>query len=239
MADQISRMDVQFSPFPLGFCPSDFNAFGTALAANLTVTPAFGFYGVAYGPTAPSDTDLVWFNTIDNDWYYYSTVTATWLPVRPVAITGEVQIGSLMFWDGQVALVSQFWGDKWLFANGDPISRTLYPDYFGLVGTKWGAGDGSTTFNIIDARNYFIVGADTDTASEATTTISDGSTPTTQRPYTTHVHAQGDPSIVGDGKTAGNSYSSIELDTSSDATARVPTRVLPPYKAAVPLVRVK
>ena len=35
-----------------------------------------------------------------------------------------------------------------LFCEGQAVSRTLYPDLFDLYGTKWGAGDGSTTFNI-------------------------------------------------------------------------------------------
>lgn len=33
-------------------------------------------------------------------------------------------------------------------ANGQALSRTVYSDYFDLVGTMYGAGDGSTTFNI-------------------------------------------------------------------------------------------
>lgn len=35
----------------------------------------------------------------------------------------------------------------WLPCNGAAISRTTYARLFSATGTKWGAGDGSTTFN--------------------------------------------------------------------------------------------
>lgn len=35
-----------------------------------------------------------------------------------------------------------------LATNGSAISRTGFPDLFGIVGTLWGVGDGSTTFNL-------------------------------------------------------------------------------------------
>lgn len=241
MSNQISRMDVQFSPFPDGFCPANLNDFGAQYAARLTVTPAFGFYGINIGPTSPENTDIPWFNTVDNDWYYWSSVAGAWVPVRPITITGEVQIGTVLGWDGQISLVSTFWGDRWLFANGQAISRTAYPDYFGLVGTKWGVGDGSTTFNILDARNRFWVGADADVAGQANTTVSDGSTPTIEGDYADHWHVgtPHDSAGTGEGKEAGNSYTGGAVATDSGSNDPHPMRVLPPYKALVPIVRVK
>lgn len=35
-----------------------------------------------------------------------------------------------------------------LYCEGQAISRTMYPDLFALIGTTYGAGDGSTTFNL-------------------------------------------------------------------------------------------
>lgn len=43
-------------------------------------------------------------------------------------------------------------------ADGRAISRTTYSAYFALVGTTYGVGDGSTTFNIPDLRGKNIVG---------------------------------------------------------------------------------
>lgn len=241
MADQVSRMDVSFSPFASGFCPADFNDFGTQLAARLIVTPGLGFSGINIGPVAPENTDLPWFNTTVNDWYYYSSVSGEWEPVDPVTVVGEVQIGTVLFWDGQISLIDAFWGDRWLFANGDAISRTTYSDYFGLVGTKWGPGDGATTFNIIDVKNYFLVGANQDDGGQAKTVVSDGATLTTQRAYEDHWHdsTPNDPAGVGGGYEVGDSFVGRAVKTTSVAGNHIVQRVLPPYKCAVPIVRVK
>jgi phage-related tail fiber protein len=43
----------------------------------------------------------------------------------------------------------------WLKANGAAVSRTTYATLFAAIGTTFGAGDGSTTFNLPDLRGYF------------------------------------------------------------------------------------
>jgi phage-related tail fiber protein len=48
----------------------------------------------------------------------------------------------------------------WLAANGAAVSRTLYAALFAAIGTRYGAGDGATTFNLPDARGEFIRGWD-------------------------------------------------------------------------------
>jgi hypothetical protein len=48
----------------------------------------------------------------------------------------------------------------WLVADGRAVSRTTYSDLFTLVGTTYGTGDGSTTFNLPDLRGMFLRGVD-------------------------------------------------------------------------------
>jgi microcystin-dependent protein len=48
----------------------------------------------------------------------------------------------------------------YLKANGAAISRTTYADLFAAVGTTYGSGDGSTTFNLPDLRGEFLRGWD-------------------------------------------------------------------------------
>lgn len=43
----------------------------------------------------------------------------------------------------------------WLECDGSAISRTTYSALFSAIGTTYGTGDGSTTFNIPDMRGYF------------------------------------------------------------------------------------
>ncbi|URZ07533.1 phage tail protein [Clostridium felsineum] len=44
----------------------------------------------------------------------------------------------------------------YLKCNGAAISRTAYPELFAAIGTYYGAGDGSSTFNVPDIRGDFI-----------------------------------------------------------------------------------
>ena len=48
----------------------------------------------------------------------------------------------------------------WLAANGAAVSRTTYANLFAAIGTLYGAGDGSTTFNLPDLRGTFLRGID-------------------------------------------------------------------------------
>lgn len=44
----------------------------------------------------------------------------------------------------------------WLKANGALVSRSAYAALFAVVGTTFGAGDGSTTFALPDLRGEFV-----------------------------------------------------------------------------------
>lgn len=48
----------------------------------------------------------------------------------------------------------------WLICDGSAVSRTTYANLFGVIGTTYGAGDGSTTFNLPDLRGRVVVGRD-------------------------------------------------------------------------------
>lgn len=43
--------------------------------------------------------------------------------------------------------------DGWLFCDGSAISRTTYAELFAVIGTTYGSGDGSTTFNLPNIQN--------------------------------------------------------------------------------------
>ena len=65
------------------------------------------------------------------------------------AITGFVPSGAIVQFAMAVA------PDGYLECDGRAISRTTYAALFALIATSYGAGDGSTTFNIPDLRGYF------------------------------------------------------------------------------------
>lgn len=47
-----------------------------------------------------------------------------------------------------------------LLCHGQAVSRSTYSDLFGVIGTAFGAGDGSTTFNVPDLRGRVVAGKD-------------------------------------------------------------------------------
>ena len=64
----------------------------------------------------------------------------------------------------EIGFIQEFGGpdDKvplgWFPCRWQAISRTTYAVLFGVIGTYWGAGDGSTTFNLPDSREISFVG---------------------------------------------------------------------------------
>lgn len=50
-----------------------------------------------------------------------------------------------------------------LYADGSAVSRTQYSDLFAVIGTTYGAGDGSTTFNLPNLKGVFVRGAGSQT----------------------------------------------------------------------------
>lgn len=49
----------------------------------------------------------------------------------------------------------------WLQCNGAEVSRTTYARLFRKIGTKYGAGNGSTTFNLPDLQHRVLEGTNT------------------------------------------------------------------------------
>lgn len=50
--------------------------------------------------------------------------------------------------------------DGWLKANGQAVSRTTYSKLFAAIGTLYGVGNGTSTFNLPDLRGEFLRGFD-------------------------------------------------------------------------------
>lgn len=74
------------------------------------------------------------------------------MPITAQA-AGE-KAGSIKAWPSTIVPAG------WIKANGAAVSRTLYAALFGVIGTTYGVGDGSTTFNLPDFRGGFIRGLD-------------------------------------------------------------------------------
>lgn len=64
-------------------------------------------------------------------------------------------VGAVIMFGGATAPIG------WLLCNGSAVSRTTYSALYNVIGTTYGVGDGSTTFNVPDFRGRVILGAGT------------------------------------------------------------------------------
>lgn len=60
--------------------------------------------------------------------------------------------GSIIQFAGSIA------PSGYLICDGSAINRTTYPNLFAAIGTAWGPGNGTTTFNVPDLRGIFLRG---------------------------------------------------------------------------------
>jgi microcystin-dependent protein len=96
------------------------------------------------------------FTTDTKKLYVGDGVTA--LLVGPVDAQGSFidtqPIGAILAWPSATVPTG------YLECNGQTVSRTVYSLLFAIIGTTYGAGDGSTTFKVPDLRGEFIRGWD-------------------------------------------------------------------------------
>lgn len=69
-------------------------------------------------------------------------------------LTGLTPAGAVVAFAGPSAPTG------WLFCGGQAVSRTTYADLYSAIGTTYGSGDGSTTFNLPDLRGRTLFGKD-------------------------------------------------------------------------------
>jgi microcystin-dependent protein len=76
-----------------------------------------------------------------------------WVPVGGI-IGGVREAGEITMWPGATA------PEGWMLCDGAAVSRTSYHELFAVIGTTYGAGDGSTTFNLPNLKGRVPVGRD-------------------------------------------------------------------------------
>ena len=72
-------------------------------------------------------------------------------------VTGDtLPIGAVIEWNSDIIPAN------WLLCNGQEVSRTDYAELFEILGTTYGEGDGSTTFNLPNRKGNVAVGKNED-----------------------------------------------------------------------------
>jgi len=138
------KMKVQIAP------PSDprFNDLFAMLEQDIEVTVPDGFLTGGIVTTLPTQDigPVVYLNT----WYFWDTNTNQYLPQQSIPLIGLCGFFAMNAIDST----------HWLVADGRGIPRVSpYDKLFSAIGTAFGNGDGSSTFNIPDLRGRVPIGA--------------------------------------------------------------------------------
>jgi microcystin-dependent protein len=147
---------------------------GTTITAFGTGTGGVGTYTVSVVPTtnptgsititgAAATTSLTPTST-DN------TVKVATTAFVQTALSSALTTGVIQMWPTNTAPTG------FLICNGTAVSRTTYAALFAVIGSTFGSGDGSTTFNLPDYVNRMPFGANAPTTASVTGTINNGST---------------------------------------------------------------
>jgi len=130
----------------------------------------------------------------------------------------EVEVGSITTFGGAVASIPT----GWLLCNDQAVSRTDFAALFSVISTRYGTGDGSTTFNVPDLRGKFPKGAEDaqdpgDTGGENTHALTTAELASHNHGVTDGGHTHTIPSNVT--KIAGSGSERTSSNPANDADA--------------------
>ena len=142
--------------------------------------------------------------------------------------------GATLFADTPLGTINAFGGsvapDGWLMCQGQAVSRTTYADLFAVIGTAFGAGDGSTTFNVPDFRESVpkgagltgkIVGAHVSTNGLAVGEFLDDRVQSHTHPYQTSLGKYADGGTARQGNDVVGTWNTSENSGRSGVTTEV------------------
>jgi hypothetical protein len=150
-----------------------------------------------------SNADNIYTEGLQFDVYYFPTSLQTVLNANDA-----MDLTGMMFYTGSATCPANT-----LPADGAAVSRTTYLKLFQRIGTTFGVGDGSTTFNVPDGRGIFIRGTGSQTYSSNTYTGVLG-TKSTDR-FESHTHTQDPHSHLYIASTVGGGFGAAGLSGTS------------------------
>lgn len=177
------------------------------MASNAAVTYNF----VAGTPSVADNvdqnfTDIVnWINT--NATHLDGSKAFTNVPSGPAVDPSSAnQLARKAYVDSilPIGIIQMFAGaavpsSNWLLCQGQAVSRSTYSGLFGIIGTTYGAGDGSTTFNLPNMQGRVPVGLDSgqtefdvlgETGGAKTHTLTEAQMPSHTHVQNAHNHLQ-------------------------------------------------
>lgn len=171
--------------------------------------------------------------TITGDKTFTGTVD---LSGATVISSDNIPVGSII-WSANASVPAGY-----LLCNGASVGRETYPELFEAIGTTYGDGDGSTTFNLPNLIGRFIEGASTaGTVKAAGLPNITGSAGKGLRLYGNELSGafyRSDSYNTAPGEGTYTAYSTITFDaSSSSAIYGNSTTVQPPAVTALPCIK--
>lgn len=130
---------------------------------NITVKPVFGTPERTLGRTVGSVSKQLSSLTASSTKIDDNKVSpaSTWSSEQ-IKNRASAPVGAIL------AIAVQTTPEGWFECNGASISRTQYTELFAAIGTTYGAGNGSTTYNLPDLRGKTLAGMDSSQTEFAT-----------------------------------------------------------------------
>lgn len=115
------------------------------------------FFADGFNETWPDYCDSLWVY-LDNDDVYAAFNKSTYEDIGPTWRLISTATGIVV---EEVGAIKEFAGSSlpagYLACDGQAVSRSTYAALFAIIGTTYGAGDGSTTFNVPDSRGRVVL----------------------------------------------------------------------------------
>jgi microcystin-dependent protein len=151
---------------------------------------------------------------------------STWVPIGS---TIAIPAGMIMAFGGASV------PSGYLLCDGSAVSRTSYANLFAAIGTAWGEGDGSTTFNLPDLRGRVVQGVKNPVQATGSGTVSSNNATFTAHGFTrtgTKVKRISG-SLNGISSRAGDTYWIIVVDANTLAFASSRANALANVKVSI------
>lgn len=131
----------------------------TTSTPTITITPSIlqvSNYSITLPPALPTESAFLTYDSAGTSTVVYTDSVTTAF----VNTGGTAKLVALFPTAMMIPYAANFIPTGWLLCDGSAVSRTTYAVLFSIIGTTWGIGNGSTTFNIPDCRGLFLRGVD-------------------------------------------------------------------------------
>lgn len=150
----------------IGDAPSDGKQYARINAAWAELVASGGGASVAIDDTAPTGDESLWYQPSKG--IFNILIDGQWVEATRKGLDGTDGTDGTNGVDGASGSPTgtiSMWGatappTDHLICNGTAISRTTYSVLFAVLGTIYGVGDGSTTFNLPNLKGNVAVGLD-------------------------------------------------------------------------------